>query len=65
MADQPDANDVTVARILITRVLRGPDLIDEVVAESANNSGIGLADALGMLELAKFTLVESTWDEDE
>lgn len=50
---------LTLARVTITRVLTGNDVIDHVSAEAADGADLGLAEALGMLELAKWTLVES------
>lgn len=60
-----DEDGLLLGRITITRVLTGENIVDHVIAEQANGNELGLADALGMIELAKFTLVESrTWGED-
>lgn len=53
------ADDPVLARITITRTLTETDVVDHVSAEAADGEDLGLAEALGMLELAKFTLVES------
>lgn len=47
-----------LARITITRYLDETDVVDAVEAEASDGTDLGLAEALGMLELAKFTLVE-------
>ena len=57
MADEPDG--LILARVTVTRYLTGADVIDHVSAEAGDGEDLGLAEALGMMELAKFTLVES------
>ena len=57
---------IILARITITRVLTEGDIVDHVTAEQGDGEVLGLADALGMVELAKFTLVHSrSWQVDE
>lgn len=56
---------VILARITITRYLDSDDVVDHVSAEATDGTDLGLAEALGMVELAKFTLVDIyTSDED-
>ena len=57
MADEP--RGPILARVTITRYLSDDDVIDGVVAEAGDGEDLGLAEALGMIELAKFTLVET------
>jgi hypothetical protein len=54
----PDG-DMLLARVTITRVLTGDDVIDHVEAEAADGTDLGLAEALGMMRLAEHTLIES------
>jgi hypothetical protein len=61
---EPEVDQILLARVTITRVLTGTDVIDHVEAEAVDGTDLGLAEALGMLELAKFTLVESYGKEE-
>lgn len=60
---EPD--QLLIARVTISRVMTGEDMVDHVTAEAADGTDLGLAEALGMLELAKWTLVESYGSEGE
>jgi hypothetical protein len=62
---QPETDQIVIARVTITRVLTGDNVVDQVVAEAADGTDLGLAEALGMLELAKFTLVDCYGEDDE
>ena len=62
MFDEDDA--VVLARITITRYLDDNDVVDHVSAEATDGTDLGLAEALGMVELAKFTLVDAYASED-
>lgn len=54
------SDPLTIARVTITRILAdNGDIVDHVIAESDDGYELGLAEALGMIELAKFTLVEA------
>lgn len=50
---------VVLATVTITRYLTNDDIIDHVDAVTSDGYELGLAEALGMVELAKFTLVET------
>jgi hypothetical protein len=63
MADTDD--QVVLAQITITRVLTGDDIVDQVVASAADGTSLGLAEALGMIELSKFTLMDCYGEDDE
>lgn len=54
-----ELDGIEVARVVITRVLTDDDLVDHVATYASNGADLGLAEALGMLELAKFTLVDT------
>ena len=54
-----------LSRVTVTRTLQGDDVVDEVVAEAGDGTSLGLSEALGMLELAKFTLVEAYAEADD
>lgn len=58
MADS-EVDQIVLARVTVTRVLDGPDVVDQVIAESADGTNLGLAEALGMMRLAEHTLIES------
>lgn len=63
MSDEPEG--LAVAVVTITRYLTEDDMVDHATATTADGYDLGLAEALGMLELAKFTLVESYADAGE
>lgn len=62
-ADQADG--IEVARVVVTRILTDDDMVDHVATYASNGADLGLAEALGMLELAKFTLVDTYTDTQE
>lgn len=62
--DVPDDSRV-IAQVTITRLLTGDDIIDHVIAASAEGDELGLAEALGMMRLAEDTLIRSRMDDDE
>lgn len=62
-----DIDGMILARVTVTRVMTGDDIVDHVIAATADGDELGLAEALGMMELAKHTLIRSRmgYDEDE
>lgn len=50
---------VLLSRVTVARYLYADDVVDEVLAETAEGTDLPLAEALGMLALAQHTLVES------
>jgi hypothetical protein len=56
---------IIIARVTITRVLSGDDIVDHVIAESDDNHELGLAEALGMMRLAEDTLIRSRLDDTD
>lgn len=66
--DDHDAEEVgmVISRVIITRVMREDDIVDHVLATTADGDELGLAEALGMMRLAEDTLIRSrTEDEDD
>jgi hypothetical protein len=50
---------VVLARVVITRVMTGEDVIDHVIAVTEDGGEVGLAEALGMMRLAEDTLIRA------
>lgn len=48
-----------LAQVTITRVLHKNDIIDHVIAATADGDELGLAEALGMMRLAEDTLIRA------
>lgn len=66
MSEPTDELDgIEVARVVVTRILTDDDMVDHVATYASNGADLGLAEALGMLELAKFTLVDTYTDTQE
>lgn len=66
MTEPTEALDgIEVARVVVTRVLTDDNLVDQVATYASNGADLGLAEALGMLELAKFTLVDTYTNESQ
>jgi hypothetical protein len=65
-AVEPDEIDgMVIARVTVTRVMQGDDIVDHVLAATADGDELGLAEALGMMRLAEDTLIRSRMGEDE
>jgi len=61
--DAPDELDgMVLSRVVITRVMREDDIVDHVIAATADGDELGLAEALGMMRLAEDTLIRSRQD---
>ena len=64
MADE-DFDGMVIARVVITRVMSGEDIVDHVIAATEGGDELGLAEALGMMRLAEDTLIRSRMGYDE
>lgn len=64
MADESDDQAIVIAQVVITRVMRDDDIVDHVIAHTADGDELGLAEALGMMRLAEDTLIRSRLDDD-
>lgn len=53
---------MVIARVTITRLLTGDDIVDHITAETADGYELGLAEALGMMRLGEDTLIRSRMD---
>lgn len=58
VSDQ-DLDGMILARVTITRVMSGDDIVDHVLAATADGDELGLAEALGMMRLAEDTLIRA------
>lgn len=65
MAEQPDDAVMVIAQVTITRCMTGDDIVDHVLAATADGDELGLAEALGMMRLAEDTLIRSRLDPDD
>lgn len=54
-----DFDGMVIARVTITRVMTGDDIVDHVIAASADGDELGLAEAPGMMRLAEDTLIRA------
>lgn len=57
MSDELDG--MILARVTITRVMHDDDIVDHVIAATADGDELGLAEALGMMRLAEDTLIRA------
>lgn len=57
--DETDLDGMILSRVIITRVMTGDDIVDHVIAASADGNELGLAEALGMMRLAEDTLIRA------
>lgn len=65
MDELPDDDAIVIARVVITRVMREDDVVDHVIAMTADGDQLGLAEALGMMRLAEDTLIRSRQDDTD
>ena len=65
MADEFEVDGMVIARVIVTRVMVEDDVVDHVIAVTADGDELGLAEALGMMRLAEDTLIRSRMDGDE
>jgi hypothetical protein len=61
MGDE-DFDGMVISRVVITRVMSDDDIVDHVIAATADGDELGLAEALGMMRLAEDTLIRSRQD---
>lgn len=64
MADEFEVDGMAIARVIVTRVLIENDVVDHVIAVTADGDELGLAEALGMMRLAEDTLIRSRMDDE-
>ena len=65
MSDATEFDGMVIARVIVTRVMSNDDIIDHVIAATADGDELGLAEALGMMRLAEDTLIRSRMGYDE
>jgi hypothetical protein len=58
-ATEPEFDGMVLSRVVITRVMTGDDIVDHVIAATADGDELGLAEALGMMRLAEDTLIRA------
>jgi hypothetical protein len=59
-----DFDGMVISRVVITRVMSDDDIVDHVIAATADGDELGLAEALGMMRLAEDTLIRSRQDDE-